>query len=213
VENKIVIFDFDGTIADTFSVVVDIVNSLSEEYGFEKLGIEEVSAMRHLRAQDLLKVFRMPLWRLPSFMLRVKELLSVQIVSVPPIAGMVEALTELKHRGYRLGILSSNQQETIQAFLAHNHLELFEFIYCEKDLFGKARVLRNFVKQYSLSVEDVVYVGDETRDVEAAHKAHMKVVAVAWGYNSALALERQGPGALIDKTSELVSTLDTLLSK
>jgi phosphoglycolate phosphatase len=177
--SRVVIFDFDGTIADTFSAVVEIVNGLSEEYGFEKLGIEEVSAMRHLRAQDLLRVFRMPLWRIPPFILRVKELLSKQIAGVQPIIGVLEAIGNLQNGGYRLGILSSNQMETVDAFLEQNHITSFDFVYCEKDLFGKARVLKNLMKQYELSSEDVVYVGDETRDVEAAHKAGVKVV-VMW---------------------------------
>jgi phosphoglycolate phosphatase len=208
--NKVVIFDFDGTIADTFSIVVEIVNSLSEEYGFQKLGIEEVAALRQRRAQELLKVFSMPLWKIPSFLFRVKELLGKQIRTVEAFDGMLPALEQLKNRGYRLGILSSNNMETVDSFLEKNHITMFDFVYCEKDLFGKSRVLKNLLKQYSMDRNDVVYVGDETRDIEAAHGAKLRIVSVGWGYNTIRALETQKPDILIDRPSELVDSVNKL---
>lgn len=210
--NKVVIFDFDGTIADTFSIVVEIVNSLSEEYGFQKLGIEEVAALRQRRAQDLLKVFSMPLWKIPSFIFKVKELLGKQIRTVEPFDGMVPALEQLKNRGYRLGIVSSNNMDTVDSFLEKNHITVFDFVYCEKDLFGKARVLKNLLKQYAMEREDVVYVGDETRDIEAAHGARLRVVSVGWGFNTIRALETLKPDVLIDRPNELVDSVNKLFT-
>lgn len=209
-DKKVIIFDFDGTIADTFSAVVDIVNGLSERFGFPKLGIEEVSALRHRRAQDLLKVFRISLWKIPKFLFTVKERLSNQIHTVEPFPEVLEVLKELKSKGYSLGVLSSNTQHTVDTFLRQNKVDVFDFVYCEKDLFGKARVLKKLMEQNGLRRDQVIYVGDETRDIEAAHAAKINVVAVTWGYNTARALEQQHPNRLIDKPQELVEAADTL---
>lgn len=212
-DKKAVIFDFDGTIADTFSIVVEIVNSLTDEYGFPKLGIEEIATLRHRRAQDVLSVFKIPLWKIPSFIFRVKEVLSQQIGSVKPFPGVIDALELLKNNGYVLGILSSNTMETVDQFLENNHITVFDFVYCEKDLFGKARVLKNLMKQYDLDLNNVIYVGDETRDIEAAHSARVQMISVGWGYNSIGTLEKLKPELLIDKPQELVEAVSTLFSK
>jgi phosphoglycolate phosphatase len=209
-EKRVVIFDFDGTIADTFSVVVDIVNTLPEEFGIPKLGIEEIAALRHKRAQELLKVFKIPIWKIPKLLFTVKERLSNQIHTVEAFPDVLDVLQELKAQGYMLGVLSSNTQETVDAFLRQNNVAVFDFVYCEKDIFGKARVLKKLMERYELRRDQVVYVGDETRDVEAAHAAKVKVIAVTWGYNTARALENQRPDKLVDKPQELVDSVGTL---
>ncbi len=211
--SKVVIFDFDGTIADTFSTVVEIVNNLSSEYGFPKLGIEQVSELRHRRAQDLLGVFRISLLKIPSFIFKVKELLGGQIKNVKAFPDVLDVLKQLKDQGYTLGILSSNNIETVNTFLKNNSIDVFDFVYSEKDLFGKARVLKNLMKRHGFANEDVVYVGDETRDIEAAHGAKLRIVSVGWGYNTISALEKQKPDVLIDKPQELVDSVANLFSR
>jgi len=209
-ERKVIIFDFDGTIADTFSAVVEIVNGLSDKFGISKLGIEEISALRHKRAQDLLKVFQIPLWKIPKFLFIVKEKLSNEIQDIKAFPEIFDVLIRLKKDGYSLGILSSNSEQTVNRFLEQNHVDVFDFVCCEKDIFGKSRVLKKLIVKYALHRDQVVYVGDETRDVEAARGAKIKVVAVTWGYNSSRALEQQYPDRIIDKPQELVAVVGTL---
>jgi phosphoglycolate phosphatase len=205
--NKVVIFDFDGTIADTFSTVVEIVNSLSDEFEFEKLGMEEIAAMRHLRAQEVIKIFRISLLKIPSFLVRVKSLLNEQVKFLKPFEGIKESLDELKSNGCRLGILSSNNIEIVQAFLDNNKIDQFEFVKCEKNIFGKAAILKKIIEEYGFDRENVVYVGDETRDVEAAHKAKIKIVSVDWGFNSVSAIEKLHPEKIISHPRELTESV------
>lgn len=54
---------------------------------------------------------------------------------------------------------------------------------------------------------EVIYVGDETRDVEAAKKVGVKVIAVTWGINSEKILRKQNPDYLIVKPKELIEVL------
>jgi phosphoglycolate phosphatase-like HAD superfamily hydrolase len=88
--------------------------------------------------------------------------------------------------------------------------ELFSFIYSGTALFGKHKVLRKFLRKNNLAPEDVIYVGDETRDIEASMKIRIKVVAVSWGFNSAQALAAQNPDFLIHHPRELVEVLGSL---
>ena len=87
---------------------------------------------------------------------------------------------------------------------------LFSFIYTERTLFSKDKALNKFIKRNNLIPEQVMYVGDETRDIEASKKINVKVVAVSWGFNSEEALARQNPDFLINKPSELVDLIGSL---
>ncbi|MDQ3098627.1 MAG: HAD-IA family hydrolase [bacterium] len=202
-KNKVIIFDFDGTLADTFSTVIEIVNGMSKEYGYEPLGIELISALRHKRAQDIIKIFRVPIWRIPKLLFVVKDALGKKIGELLPFEGIPEMLSQLKSEGYVIGILSSNNLETVEEFVKKNKIDQFDFIYVEKNLFGKARVLKNLMKRKEFDPNYVVYVGDETRDIEAAKKAGIKIISVDWGFNAVEALEKLSPDYLISKPEEL----------
>ena len=76
------------------------------------------------------------------------------------------------------GILSSNREETIRTCLRANGVEnLFAFVIGYPKLFGKAKALRRILKSRDLERAELLYVGDETRDIEAAHKAKVRVAA------------------------------------
>lgn len=201
---KVIIFDFDGTIADTFSTVVSILNGIAPDYGYDPLDIELISALRHKRAQDIIKIFRIPIWKIPKLLFTVKALLVKKLPELKPINGIPEMLVELKKQGFVVGIVSSNNVDLINEFLKRNSIEVFDFVYSEKDLFGKGKVLKNLLKTKGLFPEDVIYVGDETRDIEAARKAGLRIISVGWGFNAVEALERLLPDYLISHPSELL---------
>ena len=54
----------------------------------------------------------------------------------------------------------------------------------------------------------MIYVGDETRDITAAQKSRVQVVAVAWGFNSPQILTQFNPDHLIHHPLELLDILD-----
>jgi phosphoglycolate phosphatase-like HAD superfamily hydrolase len=66
------------------------------------------------------------------------------------------------------------------------------------------------LRKESLNPEEVVYVGDETRDIEAAKKSQIKVIAVTWGFNSKQVLAAQNPDFLIDRPEELIKVIESL---
>jgi phosphoglycolate phosphatase len=120
---------------------------------------------------------------------------------------MDSALRVLAGKRYELGILSSNSTQNIQRFLARNQLQLFAHIEGGSSMLGKARGLRKLMKARKLDPSSVLYVGDEVRDVEAAHEAGVSSVAVSWGYADRAALAARKPTHLIDRPEDLVSLL------
>jgi HAD superfamily hydrolase (TIGR01549 family) len=208
---KVIIFDFDGTIADTFEAVLQITNNLAVELGYPPTTPEDVRRLRNLDSREIIRQSGIPLFRLPFLMKRLKAELRNEIHKLHPIPAMQDALMQLKQRGNPLGIVTSNSQDNVQAFLRNHDLgDLFDFTYSGTTLFGKGRVIRQLLKQHNLKARNVVYVGDETRDIEAARKIQIKVIAVAWGFNSAEALARQNPDFMIHQPGELIRTIEQL---
>lgn len=207
----VVIFDFDGTIADTLEAVVQITNRLAPEFGYQPASDLEVKQLRNLSTQQIVRRSQVSLWKLPLLLRRVKAELGYEIHNIQPVVDWQEVLDHLAHQGHRLGIITSNSAENVAIFLRnHNLKHNFEFVYSGTGLFGKARVIRQALKRYRLNPAHVVYVGDETRDIEAAQSIPVPVVAVSWGFNTPHALAAQQPDFLIHTPAELITVIAQL---
>ncbi|OCQ92811.1 carotenoid oxygenase [Nostoc sp. MBR 210] len=205
---KVIVFDFDGTIADTVDALVGIANRLATEFGYKQITPEQLAHLRNLTSREIIKYSGVSLLKIPFLLRKVKSELKNKIHEFHPIPGIREALTELKNHGYQLGIITSNSKENVTAFLNNHELDnLFDFIYSGVTIFGKTTIINNLLKQKKLSTQAVIYVGDETRDIEASKKANIKVVAVTWGFNSPEVLLKQKPDFLINHPSELLNVI------
>jgi phosphoglycolate phosphatase len=206
---KVVLFDFDGTIADTYQAIANITNQLSTEFGYKALDSEELLLIKNLSSREIVKRSEISIFKLPFLVRRVRAELSKEIAELHPITGISQALWDLKKRGYILGIVTSNIKENVEIFLAKNQLDsLFSYIYSSTAIFGKHRVINQLIKDYQINSSDVIYVGDETRDIRSARKINIGIVAVAWGFNSPEILQEYQPDYLIYQPQELLNAID-----
>lgn len=206
--SKLVLFDFDGTIADTYQAIADITNHLSSEFGYKPVEPEELLLLKNLSSREVIKKTEISLFKIPFLVKRVRNELSKEIANLKPIKGVEQVLDRLKARGYSLGIVTSNDKHNVEIFLAKNNLDfLFDFIYSSTSIFGKHRVIDRIVKQNRLSRDKIVYVGDETRDIRSARKSRVNIVAVSWGFNSAEILADFQPDFLVNHPQELAASI------
>jgi phosphoglycolate phosphatase len=206
---KVVLFDFDGTIADTYQAIANITNQLSTEFGYKALNPEELLLIKNLSSREIVKRSEISIFKLPFLVRRVRTELSKEIAELTPITGIDRVLLELKNRGYILGIVTSNIKENVEVFLAKNQLNsLFTYIYSSTAIFGKHRIINQLIKDNRLDSSDVIYVGDETRDIRSARKSNVGIVAVAWGFNSAEILKEYQPDYLIYQPQELLDAIN-----
>jgi len=205
---KVIIFDFDGTIADTVDALVNIANSLAVEFSFAPITSEEFLILKNLTSREIFKYSGIPLFKIPFLLKKVKKELKNKIPELKPIPGIEEALIELKESGNRLGIITSNSKGNVKEFLKINNLDnLFEFVHTGVTIFGKTTIINNVLKQKQIKTQEVIYVGDETRDIEASKKAQIKVCSVTWGFNSQEALAKENPDFLIHHPQELIEVV------
>jgi len=198
------IFDFDGTIADTMNLTLSIYNEIAPEFGCRTVHDQDRELLRMRRPQDFFREYGMTFLKMPRFATRVRNAIARRIKEVNIFSGIAEVLGKLDDDGFTLGIISSNDEENIRAFLATHHLDtLFDFIWSGKNLFGKAQVIKKCMRKLSIPAGRVAYIGDETRDVEAVKKNGIPMAAVTWGYSAAAVLKPLEPDALVDTPEEL----------
>ena len=199
------IFDFDGTIADSFSLACNILVNHSAYLGCKQLTPNELLELKNLHAREVLKYLNVPFWRISSFVRKLKMMTNKRIEDIAIFPDWIKTLQKLSLH-HQIGLISSNAYSTVEFVLKKNELwELFDFIDCDKSLFSKKRALNRLIKQKSLNTLTTYYVGDEVRDIEAAHGAKIHAIAVSWGFNSFDRLQLANPDHLISHIEELLS--------
>ena len=205
---RVILFDFDGTIADTYQAIADISNQLSTEFGYKALNQEELLLIKNLSTREIVKLSEISFFKLPFLVRRIRTELSKEIAELNAIENIDCVLRKLKRQGYILGIVTSNNQENVDLFLANNQLDrLFSYIYSSTAIFGKHRVIDRAIKNHRLNRNNVIYVGDETRDIRSARKSHIRSIAVSWGFNAAGILAKHRPDYLVNRPSELLDAI------
>lgn len=189
---KTLIFDFDGTIADSFETLVSIFEGITARP--QKLTAKEIGNLRGESLKDIIKYLKIRRWQLPRIILKAKRVVTLRMSEIKTFPGMPQALRLLNKKGCRMYILSTNSSENINLFLKNNALAgLFLHIYGDIGLRSKASALNKIIKKEKLSRKDCVYIGDEVRDIQAAKKAKITSVGVTWGFNNHAAIESAKP--------------------
>ena len=206
---KVIIFDFDGTLADTIDILLSITNRLSAEFGFKSATKEELAQLSNLNSWQILQYSGISIFKFPLLIRRLRAELHSEVPHIQLFPGIKEVLLELKKRGFQLGIITSNSRENVLGSLEKNGLQdTFTFIY-SGSTFGKHKVINKWLRIENIHTEKVVYVGDEIRDIDAAKKTGIKVIAVGWGFNSPQALAAQNPNFLIERPQELIEIINS----
>lgn len=206
---KNIIFDFDGTIADTIPVMRTIAQNIANEGSYNlKLDEETWEWVRDHHLTELPKKFGVPMYKIPGLILKGREQLKKHIYTVPLCKGIGELLLTLHTSGYTCSILSSSKLDTIQQFLLQHELaSYFTFVHSELNLFGKDKALTKLIHQHNFKREETVYVGDEVRDYEACAKIELDCISVTWGLNSHKALKGAGSTYIVDTTHEFLKLI------
>jgi phosphoglycolate phosphatase len=202
---RTMIFDFDGTIADTFHAVVDVLNQLSDEFGYRRAAPDDMATLTSLGLRELADHVGLAWHRLPALAVRVRKEMARQMPSIKPCPGIPGALAALRERGVRTGMLTSNNRHNVESFLAKNPELLFDFVSTGSGLFSKQLRLKRLLATQRLALAETCYVGDEVRDIEAARALGMQAVAVCWGFSSPQLLAASQPDHLFAEPSELLA--------
>lgn len=204
---KIILFDFDGTIADTLLPALNILNGYLKENGYQRITADDLKKLRHMNPLQIVSHFKFPIWKLPALVKHVRDELSKHVEEIRIFPGVDKLIRDFKKNHYLLAVLSSNSQETIDRFLEFNKINVFNYVKCEPNILEKAKLLKKFLKDNRLSPSEVIYIGDEVRDIEACKNVGIQIISVSWGFNDAVSLRKMKPDFLVKKPTEIFNLL------
>lgn len=204
---RLIIFDFDGTLADTFPWFAAVLNGVADRYSFRRVRPDEVETLRGQSARQIIAHPGVARWKLPFIARHMRRLAARDGHGVALFPGVDPMLRQLRGAGFTLAIASSNAEGNIRQALGPDLAELFAHYACGAGLFGKAAKFRKLAKQAGIAGEDCLCIGDEVRDYEAASDARMAFGAVGWGFTSATALEALGPAFMFSRPEDIATRL------
>jgi phosphoglycolate phosphatase len=203
---KTLIFDFDGTIADSFSVLIEVFGQLVKNA--DKIGVNEIEELRGMSVSQIVKRLKIKRWQIPRLVIRGRQALGLQIDTIQLIKDLGPVIRSLHRQGYRMFILSTNSSLNIQRFLKNNGLDdCFANVYGNAGVLSKTSALKKLMAKERLAAGDCLYIGDEIRDITAASKAGLDYISVSWGYNNKQSLEAQNPMKLVDTPKQLAEAV------
>ena len=206
------IIDFDGTVANSIEAIFQLINKLAPSYGFEPLSQETFNTLRDLSIPKACRKLHFPLSKLPQAITTVLNEYRQIMPQLQPCPGMDTVIRKLKEWGIILGLISSNDAEHINDFLKRNNLDCFDWIEGTKGILGKHNSIRTQVKKHKLNQNHTFYIGDEVRDIKAAHRSKVKIISVTWGLHSEENLLRHHPDYLVRKPEELLDLVQSIQS-
>lgn len=194
-----VIFDFDGTLADTFALGSQLINEYADRLGYKQI---DFAANKDKSAKELIKMSGVRFWQIPGLIRFFRRKSVERAAEVNAFTGIPDLVRRLHERGFSLGILTTNSTQTIATFLEKYGLkDYFTYIKPEISLFGKRRALRR-AKRHLKS--EIVYIGDELRDIDACRAVNIPIISVAWGFNSHEILEKNNAGMVAEDTEDVL---------
>ncbi|MBF0511786.1 MAG: HAD family hydrolase [Candidatus Omnitrophica bacterium] len=206
---KAVIFDLDGTLVNAYPAVADSVNNALNALGLKNRSPDEIKRsvgggdrkllacfVGEKRADEALRIYR------PH---HAKALLAFGGVKLEP--GALTLLTFLKKKGFKLAIASNRPSRFTRIILQKLGIKLFfDRVRCADQVKRPKPypdLLWDIARKFRLKESELLYVGDMTIDIACAHKAGVRMVAVATGSSSKKELNRLKPWRIISRIDKL----------
>ncbi|GAP21598.1 HAD hydrolase-like protein [Leptolinea tardivitalis] len=207
---KLAIFDFDGTLANSFPFILSILDSLADQYHIQRVNADDLRELRKLHTRQVIEHFNFPMWKLPIIGRNVNRQMSENIHEVQLFEGIDVVLKDLAELGIILVVVSSNSYENVVRVLGRETSSLFSHFECGSSIFGKKGRFKRVLRKFKIDPSEVISIGDEIRDLEASQKAKIPFGAVTWGYTDPDAFASLQPNHLFKSVNDIRAVLTGL---
>lgn len=204
-----IIFDFDGTLANTHHLILKHYNAFVARHPWFNLMAADhdfQQGVRSMTMRQARKQLQIPIYKLMLILPLIKRSLLGSYSQDLFVDGMAGVLDYFHDQGQSLAILTSNHRESVERVL-ESHYQKFQ-IMIDNCVFCKGRMLKRLVKANPNEVH--TYVSDAAADIVAANKAGINTVAVTWGLHNAELLESKKPTFLARSPMQLLDCLARL---
>jgi phosphoglycolate phosphatase len=203
---KLIIFDVDGTLADSFPWFGQVINDVADRFRFRRVEADEIEALRGCDAPTILQRLGVSKWKLPMIARHMRALKAQHLHEIALFPGVDRLLHELAKKDVALAVVSSDSESNVRGTLGPTNAQRIAFYACGASLFGKRAKFASVLKRSRILPMQAIAIGDEIRDAEAARSAGIAFGAVSWGYGTVESLRSLAP-------EHIFSNIDDILGK
>ena len=208
-----IIFDLDGTLLSTEADLTNAINTmlvqmdckaLSEDIvksylgnGIRKLVERSLPMNRHDQLEEAINIFH-------------AAYAKCYMDFTVPYSGILEVLTTVRDKGYRLAVVSNKPQRYLDD-LVHKHFPMIHFdcVYGESSTQKtkpNPQGIELALNAMNCKAEDTFMVGDSVVDIETAHVCGLKCIPVAWGFQPESLLAEKAQKEVVKKPLDLLQS-------
>ena len=201
----VILFDFDGVLADTLDDLLKFSQEICDELGVKHHVVkEDVSTLAAMSFANLGRKVEVPEPLIEEFVRRSLEKVANKKSPARIFEDLTEVVRDLSTR-HVLGIVTTNSSQNVKAFLVEHGLED-----CIRAIYGvdlpgtKAEKISQARSQFAAAGEAVFMIGDSASDIRSASEASARSIAVSWGHQSIEMLVRAGADYIVNSPEELL---------
>ncbi|MBI5357540.1 HAD hydrolase-like protein [Candidatus Saccharibacteria bacterium] len=204
---KCVVFDFDGTLADTVGILHRIYNDLALENGWEKLSLAEYKKLFTGTAWHALIWSKFRPWRIYQLVTESRNRLHAKPSETQLYPGIDKVIDYFSKNEWSIYVLSRNREDTVRLILKEKGLKDNITVLSQASILGKHRKIKRLVKWKGYKKEYMWMIGDEVRDIKASNRSGIKCIAVSWGFQDRSVLKEANPDFIVNQPKDILKII------
>lgn len=203
---KCVVFDFDGTLADSEGIMINIYDYFARKNNRPELTEEIKQRLRDGTTRQAIKWAGVRFWQIPGLLNMARVEYKKRSSKIKVFPGM-ESVAKSLSKDHDLYILSTNSEKTVRKILKKTGFKPKVTILKGSSVFGKEKALKNLLKSSKYNPKTSWMIGDEMRDIVAGNKAGLNTVGVTWGLQSEAGLNLAQPDFITNKPKDILNII------
>jgi phosphoglycolate phosphatase-like HAD superfamily hydrolase len=204
--DRILIFDFDGVLADSLAPMLRYAKQVCRDMGvMADPTKEDLEVLEKMEFSEFGHQLGIPGDQIQTFVKRNHQLFSEQEEAIPMMPGMQAVITGLAENN-TLAIITGNSCKVVEEFLeAYQIRDKFQEIFCAEHEGNRMQKIHKVKDLVPTKTTDIYLIGDAVSDIRAARAAGIKSVAVTWGHQSRQKLSQNSPDLIVDDPEDLAN--------
>jgi phosphoglycolate phosphatase len=203
---SLILFDFDGVLADTLADMLRFAQEVCEELGVKHPVVQtDLSELEVMSFATFGRACEMPEHLVNEFVRRCMGKFAEKMTPPALFSGLGEVMVKLAE-SHTLAVVTGNTGGNVRAFLEEHGLEG-----CVRAVYGvdmpgsKVDKILMAKSQFAAEGEEVFMIGDSVSDIRAAREVGVRSIAVSWGHQSMERLLEAEPDHVVYRPEEIIA--------